>query len=122
MPPFDAKKALGRDIVACYHGEQAARAAQAEWERQHSQRLAPTTVDEVDVPSSALAGGKLPAFKLLVALKLAPSGNAARQLVQGGGVSLGEQQAKVTDPNQSVDVVPGLVVRAGRHWAKVRLT
>ncbi len=120
--PMEAKKALARDVVTCYHGPDAARAAQAGWEKQFSNREVPDDVKEVDVPASTLVEGKLPAYKLLVALKLAQGSNEARRLVQGGGVSLGEQKTKVSDPNQLVEVVPGLLVRAGRHWAKVRLS
>ncbi len=120
-PPMEAKKRLGSDIVACYHGAEAAVKARADWEKQFSRGEAPTDVEEVEVLASSLNGGQLPTFKLLVALKLAPSGNEARRLVQGGGVTIGEEQAKVSDPNQAIAVVTGLLVRAGRKWRKVRL-
>jgi tyrosyl-tRNA synthetase len=119
--PMAAKKTLGRDIVAFYHGTETATAAQAEWEKQFSQRQAPTEIPEVEIAGSNLADGKLAVAKLLVALKLAPSNNEARRLVQGGGVSTGEDQVKVADPNQMLDVANGLIVRVGRKWARVRL-
>ena len=53
---------------------------------------------------------------LLVTCGLAPSNSAARRLVQGGGVSLGED--KVTDVNAVVtaDMIPtdGLMLRSGK--------
>jgi tyrosyl-tRNA synthetase len=119
--PMNAKKALGSDIVSFYHGPDAAKAAQAEWENQFSKRLAPTEIPEIEIAASSLTLDKLPICKLLVALKLAPSNNEARRLVQGGGVSTGEDQTKVTDPNQVLAVHSGLAVRVGRKWAKVRL-
>ena len=82
---------------------------------------APTEINEVEVPAAGLSDGRMSAFKLLVAVKLADSNNKARQLIQGGGVTLGEEQVKVTDPNQAIPITSGLLVRAGRHWAKVRL-
>jgi tyrosyl-tRNA synthetase len=119
--PMEAKKTLAGDIVTCYHGPEVAREARAGFEKQFSKGEVPCDIKEVDIAPSALIGGKLPIYKLLVALKLASSGNEGQRLVKGGGVSLGEQKEKVSDPNQLIEVVPGLLVRAGRHWAKVRL-
>jgi tyrosyl-tRNA synthetase len=120
--PMAAKKTLGRDIVAFYYGAEAATAAQANWEHQFSERHDPEDIPEVDVPSSALNDGQLPLFKLLVTLKLAPSGNEARRLVTGGGVTIGPERTRMADPNQSVPVQAGLVVRVGhRRLARVRL-
>jgi tyrosyl-tRNA synthetase len=119
--PMEAKKTLARDIVAFYHGAEAAAAARAAWEKQFSERQVPPDVPEVDLAAAALADGHLPLFKLLVALKLAPSGNEARRLVQGGGVTLGADQVKATDSGQGVRVESGLLVRVGRRWARVRL-
>jgi tyrosyl-tRNA synthetase len=121
--PMDAKKTLGRDVVACYHGAAAAEAAQREWEQRFSQRQDPTDIPEVAVPAAGLAEGKLPVSRLLVQLDLAKSNNDARRLVQGGGVTIGPDRDKVTDPNLSVAVTPGLIVRVGsRRVVRVRLT
>ncbi len=120
--PFEAKKTLAADIVTFYHGAEPARAARAEWERTKSQRQDPTEIPEVELPASSLSEGKMPVAKLLVALKLAPSGNEARRLVQGGGVTVGPDRTKVADPNGAVEVAPGLIVRVGnRKIARVRL-
>jgi tyrosyl-tRNA synthetase len=119
--PMEAKKELGCDIVTFYHGAEAAREARLEWENQKQRGLVPSEIEEVEVPASSLNGGQLPVFKLLVALKLASSGKEAKRLVEGGGVTTGEDQVKVSDPFQPVGVNSGLVVRAGRNWRKVRL-
>jgi tyrosyl-tRNA synthetase len=120
--PFEAKKTLAADIVRFYHGDDAAKAARGEWERTKSQKQDPTEIPEVDLPSSALVEGKLSAFKLLVALNMAPSNNEARRLVQGGSMSIGPDRAKVADPNDAIDVTAGLIVRVGnRRIARVRL-
>src|SRR6516162_9271850 len=42
--PMEAKKRLGRDIVAFYHGADAAAAAQKEWEHRFSERQDPTEI------------------------------------------------------------------------------
>jgi tyrosyl-tRNA synthetase len=123
MHPMEAKKTLGRDIVTCYHGAAEAEAAQREWERRYSGRQDPTDIPEVAVPAGGLNEGRLPVSKLLVQLDLAKSNNDARRLVQGGGVTIGPDRDKVTDPNLSVAVTPGLIVRVGsRRVVRVRLT
>jgi len=111
--PMEAKKTLGRDIVSFYHGAEAASAAQAEWEKRFSQRQDPTEIPEEVLRSVNLIDGRMQITKLLVALKLAPSGNEARRLVQGGGVSIGPDREKITDPNAMVVVTAGLIVRVG---------
>jgi tyrosyl-tRNA synthetase len=120
--PMEAKKALGRDIVTFYHGADAAAQAQAEWERQFSQRQDPAEIAEVQVGAASLAEGTAPITRLLVLTGLAKSNNEARRHVQGGGVTVGPDREKVTDPNQAVAVTDGLVVRFGRKIIRVRLT
>jgi tyrosyl-tRNA synthetase len=120
--PMEAKKQLSADLVCFYHGTEAARAARAEWERTKSGRQDPTEIPEVDIPFTSLTEGKLPAFKLLVALGFAPSNNEARRLVQGGGVTIGPDRTRLTDGNAPVDVSAGLIVRVGnRKIARIRL-
>jgi len=121
--PMEAKKALGRDIVAFYHGAQAAADAQAEWERVVSGGADPCDIPDKEVPASSLTEGAIPAFKLLVLLDLAKSNNDARRLVQGGAVTVGPIRHKLNDPNVAVLVTPGLIVRVGnRRVVRVRLT
>jgi tyrosyl-tRNA synthetase len=111
--PMEAKKRLGRDIVAFYHGADAAAAAQKEWEHRFSERQDPTEIVEAPLPAANLVDGRMMIVKLLVALKLAPSGNEARRLVQGGAVTIGPDRTKVTDPNMMVPITSGLIVRVG---------
>jgi tyrosyl-tRNA synthetase len=120
--PMEAKKRLAADIVSFYHGAEAAAAARKGWEKRFSERQDPEEIPEVDVQASNLTDGKLQVFRLLVALGLAPSNNEARRLVQGGGVNVGEDRLKLTDPNAAIDVSQGLKVRVGsRKIVRVRL-
>jgi tyrosyl-tRNA synthetase len=120
--PMEAKKTLGRDIVSSYYGADAAAQAQAEWEKQFSQRQDPTEIAEVQIAASNLTDGKITIAKLLVLLNLAKSNKEAGRHVQGGGVTVGPDREKVADPNQVVAVSDGLVVRFGRRIVRVRLT
>ena len=120
---MEAKKTLGRDIVTFYHGADAAAQAQAEWEKQFSQKQDPDEIPEVQVAAADLTDGKMAIAKLLVLAGLAKSNNEARRHVQGGGVTIGPDREKVGDPNQAVAVTDGLVVRYGsRNIVRVRLT
>jgi len=96
--------------------------AQAEWEKQFSQRQDPTEIAEVQITASSLPDGKITLAKLLVMLNLAKSNKEAGRHVQGGGVTIGPDREKATDPNQVVAVPDGLVVRFGRRIVRVRLT
>ena len=113
--PMEAKKTLGRDIVTFYHGADAAAQARAEWEKQFSQAQDPSEIDEVQVAAANLADGKVRCDEAPGAADLAKSNNEARRHVQGGGVTIGPDREKVTDPNQTVAVTDGLVVRFGRE-------
>lgn len=120
--PRQAKLTLAGDIVRGYHGEGASKEAMAEWINRNTKKQDPSEIPEVPLSANSLADGKMPVAKLLVALKLAPSNNEARRLIQGGGVTLGPQRDKVTDVNAAVAVVSGLIVRVGnRKVVRVRI-
>jgi tyrosyl-tRNA synthetase len=120
--PMPAKKTLGKDIASFYYGQAAAEAAAAEWSRRFSQRQDPTEIREVTIHGAELSDGKMWICKLLVALGLTKSNNEARRLVQQGGVTIGPDRDKVTDPTANVAVTDGLIVRAGKlQVVRVRL-
>lgn len=120
--PRDAKLTLAGDIVRGYHGEEASKKAMEEWIKRNTKREDPSEIPEVSISTAQLTDGKLAVSKLLVALKLAPSNNEARRLIQGGGVTLGPQREKVTDVNATAAVVSGLIVRVGnRKVVRVRV-
>ncbi len=121
--PMQAKETLGKDIVGFYHGEQAAIEAAGEWRKRFSERKDPTEIPEKSVPISECQDGKISATKLLVRLELAKSNNDSRRLIQGGGVNIGPHKAKITDPNQLVEITDGLIIRVGsKKVVKVRLS
>ena len=109
--PVDVKRFLGRSLVGLYHGEEAARAAEAHFDLLHKQHAIPD-----DVPEHPLGDGEafsLPA--LLVASGLAASTSEARRAVQGGAVRL--DGVVLTDPTATLpraDLV-GKVLQSGRR-------
>ena len=105
-----AKKQLGKDIAGFYHGDQAPAEAEAEWTRRFSGNADPTDIPEVQIPASEVVDGKVPIRRLLVLLGLAKSGNEATRAVEGGGVTIGPNKEKVTDPKVLIVVDNGLIV------------
>jgi len=116
--PRQAKELLGKDIATFYYGAAAAEAAAAEWTRRFSEGQDPSDIAEGTVPGSELTDGQMPLYKLLVVLGLAKSNNDSRRLVQQGGVTLGPEREKISDPNYSVRVTSGLIVRVGSKHVK----
>ncbi len=104
--PRDLKMRLGREIVAQFHGADAARAAEAEFVRVFQQRELPT-----ELPTFTLAQ-PMPIIDLLVAANLAASRSDARRLVQQGGVKLNDA---VIDKVDAVIPANQAVLRVGRR-------
>jgi tyrosyl-tRNA synthetase len=120
--PRDAKLTLGKDIVSSYYGAQAGEAAGVEWLKRFSRGEDPTDVADVQVPASELTDGKIPVVRLLVLLGWAKSNNEARRAVEGGGVNIGPDRVKISDPKATVTVTDGLIIRMGsRRIARLRL-
>jgi tyrosyl-tRNA synthetase len=121
--PMQAKKTLGKEIASFYYGPQAAEAAAAEWTSRFSERQDPTEIREVPISVAELSDGKLGICKLLVFLGLTKSNKEGQRLVKQGGVTLGPDREKVTDPTANIAVTNGLIVRAGKlQVVRVRLT
>jgi tyrosyl-tRNA synthetase len=78
--PMEAKHRLAREIVALYHGPEAAGAASSEWRRIHSApRTAQRKVPEIAVPTSELAtDGKIRIVKLITVAGFAKTNGEAR--------------------------------------------
>jgi tyrosyl-tRNA synthetase len=118
LHPKGIKQELARRIVADYHGEEAARAAEEEFERVFGGGGVPDDVPEVRVDASAAL------YKVVVSAGLAPSNNEARRLVQQGAVSIDGEVASGDDaPNRTLDVraEPYLLKVGKRRFARVRV-
>ncbi|HEY3999758.1 MAG TPA: tyrosine--tRNA ligase, partial [Candidatus Xenobia bacterium] len=109
--PMDAKKRLGREIVAIYHNADKAAAAQAEFERVFSKKETPTDLQTIEVPKSALANGSIRLSKLVGLSKLAASNREGRRLIEQGAVSV--EGEKLTNPDHEVPVQSGHVLKVG---------
>ncbi len=104
--PRDVKMRLGREIVAQFHGADAARAAEEEFVKVFQQRELPT-----DMPTFAMKQD-MPIIDLMVAADLAPSRSEARRLVAQGGVR--RDDAAVDQIDAVIPARPA-VLRVGRR-------
>ncbi len=118
--PRDAKRRLAWEIVRLWHGEEAARAAEAAFDRVFARKELPEQIPEVSIRTEELVEGRLSVARLVVRAGLAPSHSEARRLVLQGGVSL--DGVRLRDPEERVVVRDGMVVRVGkRRFARIRL-
>lgn len=121
--PMAAKKTLAHDIVSFYHGTAAAGAAQAEWEVRISGGGDPSEIPDAPIAAAKLTDGKILIGKLLVEAGLAKSNSEGRRAVEGGGVTIGPDREKITDPMANVAVTDGLILRVGkRNVVRLRVT
>ena len=115
LHPKAAKQELARYLVALFHDEGAARAAEAEFEKVFAEGGTPE-----EVPEHAVEAGT-PLFKVLAAAELASSNSEARRLVQQGAVSVDDD--KVTEPFAELPGrdEPYLLKVGKRRFARIRV-
>ena len=122
LDPNQLKRRLGREIVAAYHGQEAAEAAEAAFDRQFKAHEAPEDVAEVevDLTEDADKGGVyLP--RVLAEAGLASSGGEGRRLIDGGGVKIGGQAVAPKAYHVPASQLKGAVVQVGkRKFARVK--
>ena len=115
--PRDVKVAFAKEIVARFHSQAAARAAEAEFEQRFRHGVLPQDMPEVTLQSPA---GGLSIAQLLKLAQLAASASEAVRAIEQGGVRIDGE--RVTDRN--LRLAPGrtLTVQVGkRKFARVRL-
>jgi len=114
--PMAAKKALGREIVARYHGEAAG--AQAE-ENFVSRFRDNQTPDEMPEFTLTPEGEKVLLCRVLTEAQLVKSNSEGRRSIQGGGVKVNGE--KISDENQEIACKGEYIIQVGkRRFARVR--
>ncbi|HVW76011.1 MAG TPA: tyrosine--tRNA ligase [Alloacidobacterium sp.] len=101
LHPMEAKKRLARNIVADFHSQEAAQAADENWAKQFQRNELPEDLEEIRVSLSDVTGGQGAALRLdhlLVRLGLAPSATEATRLIKAGAVKLDGQQTRELRP------------------------
>jgi tyrosyl-tRNA synthetase len=110
LHPMKAKSQLAQEVIAGFHGADAAQKAAESFQRVFSERQAP---EEAPVQKLPVNGSKK-LTALLVELKLIASKSEAERLIKQGGVEI--DGARVEDPRKDIDLTkPGeFLLRAGK--------
>ncbi len=113
--PKAVKMRLARQITSQYHGQAAAEAAEAEFEKMFGKTGdgLPENIEEVEIAAPTEG---LPLMKLLTSTGLAESGGEARRLLQQGGVKI--DQIKETDGQKMFQPGMTFIVQAGKRKFK----
>ncbi|MEK9156766.1 MAG: tyrosine--tRNA ligase [Patescibacteria group bacterium] len=106
--PRDIKMELAERVVGLYHGNEAGEKARTHFVQVFQEHSAPEEMDEVQVADGTAL------VDVLVNTKLATSKTNARQLIEQGGVKLGDRV--VTDVAETIDasLLP-LVLQKGKR-------
>jgi tyrosyl-tRNA synthetase len=114
LAPVEAKRALGRQIVGRFHGEDAARAAEAHFDRLYKEHLPPEEVEEVRLAAELISNGRihLPA---LVAEHFGTSRSEARRLLGQGGIRLDGEPLGEEALDLEVGRLDGAVLQVGKR-------
>lgn len=105
--PRDLKMSLAREIVAMFHGEGAAREAEAGFRRVFQERQTP----EEMASYSLLPGAVI--VDVIVGAGMAESKSQARRLIAQGGVRLDGET--VADPQQALKLAGPAVLQVGKR-------
>lgn len=111
--PKTVKQRLAREIVSIYHNHNAAKSAEAEFDKVHRDRQLPEDLSRVSIPSTALADGKIWLAHLITRAGFANSTSDARRLVQQGGVRIDGE--RITDSSLKIDLSSGSVLQVGKR-------
>ncbi|HJV36550.1 tyrosine--tRNA ligase [Geomonas sp.] len=117
LHPMAAKKQLAREMVARYHGAEAATLADENFVKRFRNNETPEDMPEVSI---ALDGGKMPLFKVLATAELVKSGSEGRRSIQGGGVKVDGE--KIADENLELGAGEYVIQVGKRRFAKVKLS
>jgi tyrosyl-tRNA synthetase len=114
-PPNEAKRELGRRIVARFHGEGAGAEAEAHFDRLFVRHEAPEEIEEIDLAGYVGEGGGSVHLPALMAAAFEISSSEARRLLGQEGVKLDGEPI----PAGTLDLEPaalgGRVLQVGKR-------
>jgi len=121
LNPKDVKRRLAQELVRMYHGETQSLDADREFEKVFVNKELPADIPELKIAREHLKeDGTIWIVDFLTLAGFARTGNEARRLIGGGGVSIDGQ--RIDDIKFDIEPVDGMILRAGkRRFAKVIL-
>ncbi|WP_295142515.1 tyrosine--tRNA ligase [uncultured Campylobacter sp.] len=112
--PKAVKEALALEITARYNGEAAAKEANAEFDRVHSQNQIPTEIAEFELKAGVWV------VEALTACGLASSNSQARRDIAANAVSINQQ--KLSDEQLKLEAGEYILQVGKRKFAKLKVT
>jgi tyrosyl-tRNA synthetase len=116
--PNEAKRELGRRIVARFHGERAAAAAEEHFDRLFVRREAPEEMEDLDLTPYAGDAEVMVHIPVLMADAFGISSSEARRLLKQGGVKLDGETLAADALDISPRDLDGKVLQAGKRRFK----
>lgn len=108
--PRDMKRSLARKLVEMYHGSEAAKNAEEEFDNIFINKGLPDDIPEFKINSSTEG---INIIDLLLAVNFAPSKGEARRLIQQGGVSIDGE--KISDISAAVIIKSEKILKVGKR-------
>lgn len=110
ISPRNVKRRLARTIVAMYHSQESAVAAEEEFDRIFVKKDLPDEIEEFHL-AIGFKGGNIVA--LLAETKLATSKGEARRLIEQGGVSL--DGTRISDAAMELAITQPAILKVGKR-------
>jgi tyrosyl-tRNA synthetase len=120
-PPNEAKRELARRLVARFHDEAAATAAEAHFDRVFVDRTAPEEMPDVALGNYLRDGDGLVHLPRLIGGAFELSSSESRRLIQQGGVKLDGETVAPDALDLEASALDGRVLRVGkRRFCRLR--
>ena len=113
--PNKTKRALARNIVAAYHGQEAAQEAEQAFDRQFKKHEIPEDIPEYAADLTVNDQGKVYLARVIHEAGMASSAGEARRLIDGGGVKINGQAVPAKEYNIEPEKLKGAVLQVGKR-------
>lgn len=113
--PNKTKRALARNIVAAYHGQEAAQEAEQAFDRQFKKHEIPEDIPEYAADLTVNDRGKVYLARVIHEAGMASSAGEARRLIDGGGVKINGQAVPAKEYNIEPEKLKGAVLQVGKR-------
>ena len=115
LHPNKVKRALARNIVAAYHSEQEANAAEEAFNKLFRNHEVPSDIPTFNANLTPNDDGLVYVPKLLQETKLADSAGAARRLIDGGGVKVNGKALAAKCYNVEPETLKCATIQVGKR-------
>ncbi len=115
LHPNKVKRSLARNIVAAYHGEDAAQGAEEQFDLVFKQHAVPDDIPEFAADLTPNDEGLVYLAKVIADAGLAASVGEARRLIDGGGVKVDGEAVAAKCYNVDPATLAGAILQVGKR-------